>query len=192
MVTACSSEVGEHAERWYTWSLGCWNHCLTMSPPLTPGSLLLDKRILRALLSTRSSHKVQRWLPLLFKTFQLSFQIVFMQLPFSFILLSPISFPSTCSNVQHAFILSLLFSAYMFKLFPSRCISCSYWIATPPSDHWVCCQNNASFIKRAGHLNFILRFICLKTVDIQNAVNGEIASVTSKSPLFRSDAAFLL
>lgn len=59
-------------------------------------------------------------------------------------------------------------------------------VMTPHSEkHWF-------YYSRAEHLNFILRFICRKTEDVKNIVDREAVSVTSKSPLLRSDVAFLL
>lgn len=119
------------ASAWRRWC--CWNHLLATSPPFTPLSHLLDTGVLRALLSIPSSHKVQLCFLLFFETFQLSYWAVGTQPTFSFLLLSSIPLPSTCSGFQYAFIVSLLIAAYMFKLlFPSRCITWRYWIPTLP------------------------------------------------------------
>lgn len=113
--------------RWCIWK----PEVISMSPPFTPLSHLLDMGVLRVLLSIPSSHKVQLGFLLFFETSQLSYWAVSTQPPFSFLLLSCIPLPSTCSGFQHAFIVCLLIAAYMFKLlFPSRCITRRHWI--PP------------------------------------------------------------
>lgn len=53
-------------------------------------------------------------------------------------------------------------------------------------------QKHQLYYNRAPRLSFILSFVRLKTEDVKNIGDGEAASVTSKSPLFGSDVAFLL
>lgn len=159
-----------------------------MSPPPTPVSHWLDLDILRALLSTPSFHTVQLWLSLFFKASQLSYRTVATQR----------LCPSFCCPPSPFQAPAVAFSMHSFSLYVQIAISHQMYGTKVLNSHpslralTLLSQKHRFYYNRAQHLSFILRFVCLKTEDVKNIGDGEAASVTSKSPLFRSDVAFLL